>query len=137
MPFLPDCCLSRSQISIRPATSSRPTTYAQRLDWLSSYGASALFAAGALGEFFSLTPPEFVQVIRTAVDTCLGKIALIAGVGARRARRLPMHRKLSGLEFKVCFCSNRHEGTKQASITTFFAVSNLRASISWGNRCQN
>ena len=59
----------------------QPTTYAQRLDWLSSYGASALFAAGALGEFFSLTPPEFVQVIRTAVDTCLGKIALIAGAG--------------------------------------------------------
>jgi Dihydrodipicolinate synthetase family len=56
----------------------RPATYAQRLDWLTAYRPRVLFAAGALGEFFSLTPQEFVDVIRTAVDTCRGKIPIIA-----------------------------------------------------------
>jgi 5-dehydro-4-deoxyglucarate dehydratase len=31
-------------------------TYTERLEWLAPYGASALFAAGGTGEFFSLTP---------------------------------------------------------------------------------
>jgi 5-dehydro-4-deoxyglucarate dehydratase len=59
----------------------RPATYAQRLDWLTAYRPRVLFATGALGEFFSLTPQEFVDVIRTAVDTCRGKIPIIAGAG--------------------------------------------------------
>ena len=59
----------------------RPATYAQRLDWLTAYGPKVLFAAGALGEFFSLTPQEFADVIRTAVNTCLGKIPIIASAG--------------------------------------------------------
>ena len=31
-----------------------PAGYAKRLEWLAPYGASALFAAGGTGEFFSL-----------------------------------------------------------------------------------
>jgi 5-dehydro-4-deoxyglucarate dehydratase len=34
-------------------------TYTERLEWLAPYGASALFAAGGTGEFFSLTPNEY------------------------------------------------------------------------------
>jgi 5-dehydro-4-deoxyglucarate dehydratase len=56
-------------------------TYADRLDWLAPYGASALFAAGGTGEFFSLTPTEFSQVIKVAVDTCDGKVPILAGAG--------------------------------------------------------
>ena len=59
----------------------RPAAYAQRLDWLTAYGPRVLFAAGALGEFFSLAPQEFVDIIRTAVDTCRGRIPVIAGAG--------------------------------------------------------
>ena len=33
----------------------RKSTYIERLEWLAPYGASALFAAGGTGEFFSLT----------------------------------------------------------------------------------
>lgn len=55
--------------------------YAQRLEWLAPYGASALFAAGGTGEFFSLTGDEYPQVIRTAVQTCKGKVPIIAGAG--------------------------------------------------------
>lgn len=55
--------------------------YAERLEWLAPYGASALFAAGGTGEFFSLTANEYPAIIRTAVDTCRGKVPIIAGAG--------------------------------------------------------
>ncbi len=55
--------------------------YAARLEWLAPYGASALFAAGGTGEFFSLTGDEYPRIIRTAVDTCRGKVPIIAGAG--------------------------------------------------------
>ena len=59
----------------------RPGTYAERLEWLAPYGATALFAAGGTGEFFSLTHDEYSQVIKTAVDTCAGKVPILAGAG--------------------------------------------------------
>ncbi len=55
--------------------------YAERLEWLAPYGASALFAAGGTGEFFSLTGHEYPNIIKTAVDTCRGKVPIIAGTG--------------------------------------------------------
>ncbi len=55
--------------------------YAARLEWLAPYGASALFAAGGTGEFFSLTADEYPGIIKTAVDTCRGKVPIIAGAG--------------------------------------------------------
>src|SRR5262245_66220038 len=42
-----------------------PRGYAARLEWLMPYGATVLFAAGGTGEFFSLEPAEFSQVIQT------------------------------------------------------------------------
>ena len=54
---------------------------AERLEWLAPYGASALFAAGGTGEFFSLAPDEYSDVIRTAVTTCAGKVPILAGAG--------------------------------------------------------
>ena len=59
----------------------RPSTYAKRLEWLAPYGATALFAAGGTGEFFSLEPKEYSEVIRTAVRTCQGKVPILAGAG--------------------------------------------------------
>ena len=58
-----------------------PRPYAERLEWLMPYGASALFAAGGTGEFFSLEPGEYADVIRTAVETCRGRMPTIAGAG--------------------------------------------------------
>ena len=55
--------------------------YAARLEWLAPYGATALFAAGGTGEFFSLTAEEYPAIIQTAVDTCRGKVPIIAGAG--------------------------------------------------------
>ena len=56
-------------------------TYADRLNWLAPYGATALFAAGGTGEFFSLTANEYSEVIKTAVDTCKGQVPILAGTG--------------------------------------------------------
>ncbi len=55
--------------------------YAKRLEWLMPYGASALFAAGGTGEFFSIEPDEYSGVIKTAIDTCKGKMPIIAAAG--------------------------------------------------------
>jgi 5-dehydro-4-deoxyglucarate dehydratase len=75
-------------------------TYTERLEWLAPYGASALFAAGGTGEFFSLTPNEYGSIIKTAVDTCRGKVPILAGAGgptrvaiayAQEAERLGAH----------------------------------------------
>lgn len=74
--------------------------YADRLEWLAPYGASALFAAGGTGEYFSLYGEEYGQIIQTAVDTCRGKVPIIAGAGgptrtaiahAQEAERLGAH----------------------------------------------
>ncbi len=56
--------------------------YRRRLEWLMPEGASALFAAGGTGEFFSLGPGEYRDVVATAVDTCAHTIPIIAGTGA-------------------------------------------------------
>ncbi len=56
-------------------------SYAKRLEWLAPYGASALFAAGGTGEFFSLEPNEYSSIIKTAVETCRGQVPILAGAG--------------------------------------------------------
>jgi len=75
-------------------------SYAARLEWLSPFGATALFAAGGTGEFFSLAGSEYGDVIATAVETCRGKVPIIAGAGgptrqaiafAQEAERLGAH----------------------------------------------
>jgi 5-dehydro-4-deoxyglucarate dehydratase len=74
-----------------------PSGYRKRLEWLMPYGATALFAAGGTGEFFSLAPDEYSSVIGTAVETCKGRVPIVAGTGcgtrqaiayAREAERL-------------------------------------------------
>src|SRR5579872_1935362 len=55
--------------------------YAARLEWLAPYGATALFAAGGTGEFFSLTKSDYTNVVRTATETCRGKVPILAGAG--------------------------------------------------------
>ncbi len=58
-----------------------PKPYAERLEWLMPYGATALFAAGGAGEFFSLEPNEYSAVIQAAVETCRGRLPIIAAAG--------------------------------------------------------
>ena len=78
----------------------RESGYRARLEWLAPYGASALFAAGGTGEFFSLTADEYPAIIRAAVESCRGKVPIIAGAGgptrfavgcAQEAERLGAH----------------------------------------------
>ena len=78
----------------------RAKTYIDRLEWLAPYGATALFVAGGTGEFFSLTADDYTRVVKTAVDTCRGKVPILAGAGgptrtaiayAQEAERLGAH----------------------------------------------
>ncbi|MDC9825700.1 5-dehydro-4-deoxyglucarate dehydratase [Devosia sp. ZB163] len=56
-------------------------SYARRLQWLSSFGAAGLFAAGGTGEFFSIGYDEYDNVIRTAVENSAADVPVLAGVG--------------------------------------------------------
>src|SRR3954454_2922044 len=58
-----------------------PKGYAVRLEWLMPYGATVLFAAGGTGEFFSLEPQEYAAVIKTAAETCRGRVPIVGGAG--------------------------------------------------------
>jgi 5-dehydro-4-deoxyglucarate dehydratase len=58
-----------------------PRGYARRLEWLMPYGATVLFAAGGTGEFFSLEPQEYAGVIKTAAETCKGRVPIVGGAG--------------------------------------------------------
>lgn len=56
-------------------------SYARRLQWLSSYDAAGLFAAGGTGEFFSIGYDEYDRVIRTAVENSSAQVPVLAGIG--------------------------------------------------------
>jgi 5-dehydro-4-deoxyglucarate dehydratase len=55
--------------------------YRGRLEWLAPYGTATLFAAGGTGEFFSLTPREYSDVVRTAIAGSGGQVPIVAGAG--------------------------------------------------------
>jgi 5-dehydro-4-deoxyglucarate dehydratase len=74
--------------------------YVRRLEWLSPYGATALFAAGGTGEFFSLEMGEYSQIIKTAVDTCDGGVPILAGVGGSTRQAIQMAQKAERLGAK-------------------------------------
>ncbi len=77
-----------------------PESYIRRLEWLGPYGASALFAAGGTGEFFSLTNREYSAVIKTAVDTCAGSVPILAGVGGPTRQAIEMAQEAERLGAK-------------------------------------
>lgn len=54
--------------------------YRKHVAWLAGYDATALFAAGGTGEFFSLNPSEIPAVIRAAKESA-GKTPIISGTG--------------------------------------------------------
>ncbi|MDP9812668.1 5-dehydro-4-deoxyglucarate dehydratase [Rhizobium tibeticum] len=54
--------------------------YRRHVDWLAGFEASALFAAGGTGEFFSLNPAEVPLVVRAAKNAA-GKTPIISGTG--------------------------------------------------------
>jgi 5-dehydro-4-deoxyglucarate dehydratase len=78
----------------------QPSTYAKRLEWLAPYGATALFAAGGTGEFFSLVGEEYSQVIKVAVDTCKHSVPIIAGVGGPPRQAIAMAQEAERLGAK-------------------------------------
>jgi 5-dehydro-4-deoxyglucarate dehydratase len=74
--------------------------YIRRLEWLAPYGASALFAAGGTGEFFSLTGDEYSEIIKTAVDTCETSVPILAGVGGPTRQAIQMAQEAERLGAK-------------------------------------
>lgn len=57
-----------------------PESYKAHVEWLSSYDAPVLFAAGGTGEFFSLTPAEIPAIVSAAKEAA-GETAIVSGCG--------------------------------------------------------
>lgn len=55
--------------------------YREHIEWLLKYGPAGLFAAGGTGEFFSLTMPEFTNVVSAAARQTNGRVPVVAGCG--------------------------------------------------------
>ncbi|MBC2771670.1 5-dehydro-4-deoxyglucarate dehydratase [Rhizobium sp. AQ_MP] len=62
------------------AGSFNSDSYAKHVEWLSSFAAPVLFAAGGTGEFFSLTPSEVPRVVAAAKEAA-GTTAIVSGCG--------------------------------------------------------
>ncbi len=57
-----------------------PAPYRDHIGWLSEFPATVLFAAGGTGEFFSLSPSEVPQIVRTAKEAA-GNTPIVSGCG--------------------------------------------------------
>lgn len=57
-----------------------PDDYAAHVEWLCQYDAAGLFVAGGTGEFFSLSPKEVIEVLKTAKGVA-GDMPLVCGCG--------------------------------------------------------
>lgn len=57
-----------------------PDSYKAHVEWLASYKAPVLFAAGGTGEFFSLAPGEVPAIVRAAKEAA-GRTAIVSGCG--------------------------------------------------------
>jgi len=69
------------------------SSYCRHVDWLDSFGAAALFAAGGTGEFFSLTRDEVVSVVRAA-RSAARSTPILAGCGYGTAMAIELVRDL-------------------------------------------
>lgn len=59
-----------------------PESYKAHVEWLSSFDAPVLFAAGGTGEFFSLRPNEIPAIVASAKEAAAGSdTAIVSGCG--------------------------------------------------------
>lgn len=77
-PFIEDGLLSFPVTHFDADGRFAPDSYGDHVDWLSGFGASALFAAGGTGELFSLTPSEVPEVV-AAAKAAAGATPIIGG----------------------------------------------------------
>ena len=59
----------------------KPKPYKEHIAWLLSHKPAGLFVAGGTGEFFSLTPAEFAEVVHAGVTQTSRQVPVIAGCG--------------------------------------------------------
>jgi 5-dehydro-4-deoxyglucarate dehydratase len=99
-------------------------SYASRLEWLMPYGATVLFAAGGTGEFFSLEPGEFSDVVRTAAETCRGRVPIVAGAGGgtRLAIKYAQEAERSGAQGILLLPHYLTEATQEGLVAHVEAV---------------
>jgi 5-dehydro-4-deoxyglucarate dehydratase len=64
---------------------------------LMQYPLAALVAAGGTGEFYSLTPAEYLEVVRVIVEEVNSRIPVIAGTGFNRMLATEFARQAQGV----------------------------------------
>jgi 5-dehydro-4-deoxyglucarate dehydratase len=69
----------------------------KNIQHLMQHQLAALVAAGGTGEFYSLAPAEYVEVVRVIVEEVGGRIPVIAGTGFNRALAVELARQAQGV----------------------------------------
>ena len=77
----------------------------ENLEKLLAHPVSAVVAAGGTGELYSLTPDEYLAVVRATVEVVRGRVPVIAGVGfgARLAADLAVAAEKNGSDGILIF----------------------------------
>jgi 5-dehydro-4-deoxyglucarate dehydratase len=74
--------------------------FRNHLQWLSGYGAAAVFPAGGAGEFFALTHADVVNVTKAAVGEAMPGVPVVApvGYGTSTAVQMAMEAESAGAD---------------------------------------
>lgn len=80
-----------------PAGDFAPAPFKLRIEWMSAHSPAALYIAGGAGEFFSLTPNEYAEVVASAVSARAPNVPLIASAGYGTRTAIEFARKAEEL----------------------------------------
>lgn len=101
--------------------------YGRRMEWLAEYGASATFAAGGAGEFFSLTEAEYRDLVEVAVSTTAGTgqpVIAATGYGTRAAVALAKEAERLGADGLLVLPPYLVESTQEGLFAHISAICN-------------
>jgi 5-dehydro-4-deoxyglucarate dehydratase len=96
----------------------------QNLSSLMKHEVCAVVAAGGTGEFYSLTPEEYLQVIKTTVEVIDRRVPVIAGVGFNRqiAIELADQAKKAGADAILAFPPYYPQADDEGMISYYSAI---------------
>jgi 5-dehydro-4-deoxyglucarate dehydratase len=96
----------------------------QNLSSLMKHEVCAVVAAGGTGEFYSLAPEEYLQVIKTTVEVIDRRVPVIAGVGFNRqiAIELADQAKKAGADAILAFPPYYPQADDEGMISYYSAI---------------
>src|SRR5947209_7129375 len=85
---------------------------------------SAVVSAGGTGELYSLTPAEYVQVVKATVEATQSRVPVIAGVGFNQSMAVQMARQAAeaGADGILAFPPNYPNADEEGMVAYYRAI---------------